>query len=67
MEFDGIVNGDTIKGLVQDESGSVLNTNNWKAMRDPSTVTLIDNLNSDSDFMRPAFVNSSALLSKKSL
>ena len=48
LEFVGIVNGDKVEGSVKSASGSILNSNTWKAMRDPSTVTLIDNSNPDS-------------------
>lgn len=48
MKFDGHVSGNSIEGSVNSRFGLVANKSTWKAERDPSTVTPLDNSDVDS-------------------
>jgi len=49
MQFEGHVSGNSIEGSVNSKVGLVANKSTWKAERDPSTVTPLDNSEVDSN------------------
>jgi precorrin-6B methylase 2 len=42
MQYEGRVKGDSIEGSIKPENGTTTSNMNWKAQRNPSTVTAID-------------------------